>query len=133
MKVRTRAASRSVPLYLALLALTVLAGLASRRLPDLLPAFVGRYAGDTLWAAMVFWFLALWWRRTATLRLAAGALAIAVAVEASQLYHAPWMDGLRETPMGGALLGRGFLWSDLACYLVGTGMAAFLDRTLARR
>ena len=43
-----------------LLLATIAAGLASRRFPALQPSFVARYAGDALWAAMVFW--ALWVR-----------------------------------------------------------------------
>jgi hypothetical protein len=48
---------RSIPLYLALACLTIGAGLASRHYPELFPGFVAQYAGDTLWAAMVFWVL----------------------------------------------------------------------------
>jgi len=46
-------------------------------------------------------------------------LALAFAVEVSQLYHAPWIDSIRSTTLGGLVLGFGFLWTDLVCYLVG--------------
>jgi Protein of unknown function (DUF2809) len=117
----------------ALASLTIGAGLASRRYPAFLPAFIARYAGDTLWAAMVFWVLALGWRRARTRELAAIAIAIAFAVECSQLYHAAWIDSIRRTGIGALILGSGFLWSDLICYAVGVGIAAPLDALIASR
>ena len=35
------------------------------------------------------------------------------------LYHAPWIDNLRQTTLGGLVLGFGFLWSDIFCYTIG--------------
>jgi hypothetical protein len=112
--------------------LTIGAGLASRRYPAFFPAFIARYAGDTLWAALVFWLLALGWRRAGTGRLAGGAIVIAFAVECSQLYHAAWIDSIRRTRIGALVLGSDFLWSDLVCYAVGVGIAAVLDALIAR-
>lgn len=123
---------RSRPTYVALLIATVAAGLASRQWPAAIPAFIASYAGDTLWATMVVWLLALLWPRTSTVRLASAALAIAVADELSQLYHAPWIDGVRATRLGALALGQGFLWSDLVCYAVGVSLAAGLDWWLLR-
>jgi len=112
---------------------TVALGLASRRFAAALPGFVAAYAGDALWAAMVFWLAAAAFPRAGTARLAAGALALSVAVEVSQLHHAPWIDAVRATRPGALVLGHGFLWSDLACYAVGVGAAALLDRVLLAR
>ena len=117
--------------YLSLLAGTIALGLASRRYADALPAAVATYAGDTLWAAAVYWGLGLVSEGRTAGRRAAMALAIAVAVELTQLYHAPWLDALRATRLGGWLLGFGFLWSDLACYAAGVGAAFALERLLA--
>lgn len=125
--------ARSIPLYVALACLTIGAGLASRRYPEFFPAFAARYAGDTLWAAMVFWFLALGWRRASTGRLAASAVAVAFAVECSQLYRAAWIDSVRDTRVGALVLGSGFLWSDLVCYAVGVCIAGVLDALAERR
>jgi hypothetical protein len=107
--------------------------LASRAYPTILPEFVARYAGDTLWATMVFWLLALAWRRRSTAFIAAFSLAVAFATEVSQVYHAPWIDAIRATRIGGLVLGSGFLWSDLACYAVGICIAAGLDMLLIAR
>ncbi|MCY7330065.1 MAG: DUF2809 domain-containing protein [Saprospiraceae bacterium] len=42
-----------------------------------------------------------------------------------QLYHAPWMDGLRVTRLGGLILGFGCLWSDLGCYTLGAFLRVY--------
>ena len=107
--------------------------MASRRYRAVFPEWIGRYAGDTLWAALVFWLLALIWRRASTARIGAAAITIAFAVEVSQLYHAPWVDAIRGTRVGGLILGSDFLWSDLLCYAIGIGCAAAADALLAAR
>lgn len=124
-------AVRSRTLYAVILLLTVAAGLASRRFPAYQPHIVARYAGDALWAAMVFWGLAFLAPRTRTLRLSAGAIAIAWTVELSQLYRAPWLDAARATRIGALALGQGFLWSDLLCYVLGVCVAATVDQALS--
>ena len=48
-------------------------------------------------------------------------------IELSQLYHAPWIDGLRHTRLGGLILGYGFLWSDLICYAVGVATGWLIE------
>ena len=123
---------RSRVLYSGLLLLTVTAGLLSRRFPAYQPVLIARYSGDALWAAMVFFGLALIYRRARTVTLSAAAVAIAWAVELSQLYHARWIDTIRATRTGSLVLGQGFLWSDLVMYVVGVGLAAIIDRALHR-
>ena len=125
--------TRSRLTCVALLIATVLAGLASRQWAASLPAFIAAYAGDALWAGMVFWLMAIVWPRASTVRLASAALAIAVVDELSQLYHAPWIDGLRATRLAALALGQGFLWSDLVCYTAGVSLAAGVDWWLLRR
>ena len=124
--------ARSIPLYLTLAGVTIGAGLASRRYAEIFPGFIARYAGDALWAATVFWLLALMRRRAATSRIAAGAVAISFIVEFSQLYRAPWIDAIRESRVGLLILGTGFLWSELVCYTAGVCIAAACDALRAR-
>ena len=107
--------------------ITAVLGIASRQHADLLPDWIARYAGDTLWALAAFIGCALLAPHGRRGRLALAALLLAYAVEISQLYHAPWLDALRNTRVGGLLLGHGFLWSDLLCYSVGVGMAMVLE------
>jgi hypothetical protein len=124
-----RSRARSLVLAAAVIAL----GLASRRFRGELPAFVGEYAGDVLWAAMVFLLTSAGRPGASTRRVAAAAAVFALAVELGQLYHAPWIEAVRHTRLGGLVLGFGFLWSDLVCYAVGIAMAVALDRWLVRR
>jgi hypothetical protein len=124
---------RSRILFLLLAVATIVLGLATRRVPGVFPGFVARYAGDVLWAAMVYLLMAAAWPAASTRRIAAAAMIVSLAVEVGQLYHAPWIDGVRQTRVGGLVLGRGFLWSDLACYAVGIALAAALHRALAPR
>lgn len=124
-------ARRAAP-TVGLLVASIALGLATRRWPAAFPAVLAQYGGDTLWAAMVFFGLALVARQASTRTVAIAALAIAYAVEVSQLYQAPWINGLRATPMGALALGQGFLWSDLLCYTLGVGLAAAVDAARQR-
>jgi hypothetical protein len=114
----------------SLLALVVALGLASRRFGHVLPTFVAAYAGDTLWALAAFLGIGLVLPRAPTRTVAALAMAFSAAVELSQLYHAPWIDSIRRTAVGGLVLGYGFLWGDLVCYAVGVGLGMLLERGL---
>jgi hypothetical protein len=107
-------------------------GLGSRRYGTYLPAFVAQYAGDTLWALMVFLGLGVAVPKSPTLYRAILALVVSYVVECSQLYHAPWIDSLRHTTLGGLVLGFGFLWSDFACYAVGIVAGAAIDAVVRR-
>ena len=105
--------------YLALVGLTVLAGLSSRNFSDVLPSWVQLYLGDVLWALMVFFILGFIFRRKSTWWIAMVALAFSFLIEFIQLYHAEWIDVIRHTRVGGLIFGFGFLWSDLVCYSIG--------------
>jgi hypothetical protein len=65
---------------------------------------------------------------------ALAAFGIAVAVELSQLYHAPWIDAIRATRLGALAIGSVFNWPDLPAYACGVALGAFIDCLfLARR
>jgi hypothetical protein len=66
-------------------------------------------------------------RRQSTWRVALFAMTFSILIEVSQLYHAPWLDSIRHTILGGLILGFGFLWSDLACYAVGVGLGVAIE------
>ena len=112
---------RSRAAYTALIIAVIILGLASRAktIQPPLPPFISEYAGDTLWALMVFFGFGFLFPKLSTWRVAAVASGFAVCIELSQLYHALWIDAMRHTRLGGLVLGFGFLWSDLVCYLVG--------------
>ena len=112
--------------YLLLILVTIGLGLASRRYAAVLPAWVGLYAGDALWALLLVWLLSLLWPGWALGRIALVAGALATAVEFSQLCQWPWLVALRQTWWGHLVLGQGFLVSDLWCYAIGIGCGAGL-------
>ena len=53
-------------------------------------------------------------------------------MELSQLYHAPWIDSLRANRLGGLILGYGFLWSDVACYVTGVSLGVLIEILISR-
>jgi hypothetical protein len=112
-------------------------GLASRRYHTVLPEFIGEYAGDTLWALMLFLLVSTLLAGRTVMSRATISLVLSFLVEISQLYHAPWIDSIRDTTLGGLVLGFGFLWTDLVCYTVGIIIGALaecrLRRTLHRK
>jgi len=113
--------------WLSLIALTAILGLGSRRYGENLPGVVAAYAGDTLWALAAFLGNRVLLPNLSTGRVAALAISFSVIIEVSQLYHAPWIDSIRRTTLGGLVLGYDFVWSDLACYAVGVGLGMLVE------
>lgn len=68
-----------------------------------------------------------------TKELAVISLLFCYGIEMSQLYHAPWIDSIRATTLGGLVLGYGFLWSDLIAYTIGVGIGLFLELKLRKK
>jgi hypothetical protein len=111
---------------LALIALVACLGIGSRRFASSLPGFVAAYAGDTLWALAAFLSIGLLLPTSSTVRVALLALSFSIAIEICQMYHAPWIDSIRRTTVGGLILGYNFVRSDLACYAVGVGLGILI-------
>jgi len=123
--------NRNRLIYLVLILGVVALGLASRHF-SFLPSFVHLYIGDALWALMVFLIFGFLFPRHSTAQLALFALLFSYGIEFSQLYHAPWIDSLRQNRLGGLVLGFGFLWSDLIAYLIGISLGALSEYSVAR-
>ena len=124
----TKRRKRNPLVWLILIALTVGLGLASRYAGHL-PSVVADYAGDTLWALAAFLGIGLLLPRVSTWTVAFLAMSFSVIIEVGQLYHAPWIDSIRRTTLGGLILGFDFVWSDLACYAVGVGIGMLIEGT----
>jgi hypothetical protein len=119
---------RRTPLIqIALITLVCVLGIGSRRYAHALPGLIAAYAGDTLWALAAFAGIGLLLPRASTRVVDLLALSLSIAVELSQLYHAPWIDSIRQTTVGGLILGFGFLWSDLICYAFGVGLGVAIE------
>lgn len=124
-------ARRPIP-YAILTAFLIVAGLLSRRYSDQLPPLLSTNIGDALWATVVLILIFLILPRIDRWKAAGAALAVSFLVEFSQLCHAPWLDALRATTAGGLMLGRGFVASDLFCYIIGMGFGTLLDYVITR-
>lgn len=114
--------------YFFLVLIVVILGLGSRSFSKYFPNWINLYLGDVLWGLMIFFLCGFLFRTKETRVVTARALIISYAVEISQLYHSPWIDTLRQTRIGGLVLGYGFLWSDLVSYAVGIGIGAAIER-----
>ncbi len=127
------AAQRSRPTYALAVTLVIGIGLLwrSRLLP--LPQFVAKYGGDSLWALVVFLCFGFALPRGSTTRLALLAVGFAWSVEFLQLYHAPWIDGIRATRLGHLVLGSVFNSPDLLAYAVGVVLGAWAERAFLKQ
>jgi hypothetical protein len=82
---------------------------------------------------MIVWWIGVVAPSARSLVRAAVAYGVCVAVELSQLYHSPAIDAVRETPLGGLVLGSGFDPRDLAAYALGVGVALLIDARMSSR
>ena len=117
---------RNKLLYLLLTIIVMLLGLLSRKIEGL-PEIISLYSGDILWALMVFLLFAFLFNKKSTIFIISWAIICSYSIEISQLYHAPWIDAIRNTVLGGLILGFGFLWSDLVCYTIGIIIGIIID------
>lgn len=109
------------------------AGLGVRHSPSLFPRFIADYLPDTAWASLVYVLIALMGPGRRPVRVGLVAITVAFGIELSQLYHAEWIDAIRQTRLGGLLLGYGFLWSDLVCYTAGVAVSALVDQGIGSK
>lgn len=116
-------------LYLILTIITIILGLLSRKVQGL-PQIISSYSGDALWALMVFFLFSFLFNKKSTIFILVISIIFSHRIEISQLYHAPWIDSIRATTLGGLILGFGFLWSDLICYTVGIVIGAIIDKII---
>lgn len=105
-------------------------GLASRQPPLQDWPIIGPWGGDAAWTMAACGGLRVLRPGWSPLRVAFAGYALSVAVEVSQLLDLWPLDDLRRTRVGGLLIGRGFLWSDLVAYGVGGLLYGGLDRAV---
>jgi len=122
-----QAVSRNRAGYAVAVLVVIALGLASRRYPDVLAPLFGKYPGDALWAAMVFFGVCVLRPRARTSTLATVAVAACVVIELMKLYQAPWAIAVRHTVVGHLVFGHAFSWQNLVAYALGILAAAGLD------
>lgn len=119
--------------YFILIVIVIISGLASRKFRDLLPSFISEYSGDTLWALMIFFLAGFIFTVYSTSRTAIITMVFCYAVEFSQLYQSDWINIIRQTRIGGLILGFGFLWSDMICYTAGILSGVIIEKYFLKR
>ena len=118
----------------AALFLSIPLGLLCRFVPLGLPYVIVKYGGSFLWAAAIYWCIALIAAGQHPSTIAAMAAVSSVAVEFIKRIQSPGLDTFRGTVAGKLLLGRHFSYVDIAVYLCAILCAMWIDsRTILRR
>lgn len=113
--------------YLLLTLCIIPIGLYLRYRTGWFPDTINLYLGDVLYATMFFFLFSIIFPGHTTTRRAAYALAACYVIEVLQLYQATWVVALRDTGLGGLILGHQFLWSDLLAYCIGVALGYGTD------
>ncbi|MFY7988955.1 MAG: DUF2809 domain-containing protein [Flavobacterium sp.] len=90
------------------------------------------FIGDVLYAVLIYFgfrFLIMDSRKSTSLLLS---LLFCFGIEILQLVQIDWLLAIRKTTLGHYILGEGFLWLDLLCYIMGTLMAFLIDKKLIK-
>ena len=132
MRALTIPIQRSRPLHSFAAVLVIGIGLLWRSHFLSLPSFIAKYGGDSLWALVVFLCFGFVFPRCPTLRIGFIAVCFAWSIEFLQLYHAPWIDGIRSTVPGRVVLGTMFNSPDLLAYVIGIALGAFAEYVILR-
>ncbi|MGL2999566.1 DUF2809 domain-containing protein [Flavobacterium sp. RSSB_23] len=109
--------------YFILALLTIVLGITSRKIVGI-PLFVG----DILYAVLVYFGFRWLFVKNKILWQIGLPLLFCFAIEIQQLSTATKLVAIRETTLGHYVLGQGFLWSDLLCYMIGIGLAYAVDQ-----
>ncbi len=117
-------------LYLILVFATIGLGLLSRT--SFTPQFIYPYIGDALYALMVFFGIAFIFPKFDAAKILFISIGICFLIEILQLSTMHTLVAIRETRIGALILGQGFLWSDLVCYVVGAFFGYIFERLLKR-
>lgn len=108
--------------YFLALFITLILGILSRKITGI-PLFIG----DMLYAVLIYFgfrFLIVKSEKSTSLLFS---LLFCFGIEFLQLVQIDWLITIRKTTLGHYILGQGFLWSDLICYVIGTLLAFLID------
>jgi hypothetical protein len=125
-------AGRARLLYAALIGVTIVLGLSSRRYAGALPRWAAKNAGDALYATMAFFLAGFLAPRIKTTTAALAAVTFCFLIEISQGIHVLWLDAIRDTRLGALILGQGFHALDLFDYVVGVALGVAVELALMR-
>ena len=108
--------------YFLITLLVVILGILSRK-TSIIPLFIG----DILYAVLIYFglrFLFIHLKKHKTFLLS---LLFCFGIEILQLVQMDWLIAVRKTTLGHYILGQGFLWEDLFCYVIGALVAFLID------
>lgn len=109
--------------YFITILLVLILGILSRKITGI-PLFIG----DVLYAVLIYFgfrFLIIDSKKSTSHLLS---LLFCFGIEILQLVQIDWLLAIRKNTLGHYILGEGFLWLDLLCYVVGTLLAYYLDK-----
>lgn len=118
--------------YITAILICILIGLSSRY-TAFYPQVIQSHLGDVIWASMIYFGLRLFVKKNHYLFSILLALLFCWLIEFSKLYQGDWLVEIRNTLLGGLILGKGFLWIDLLRYTVGVALAYLVDRNLLHK
>jgi hypothetical protein len=118
---------RNRAIYLGIIIVVMILGLLSRKFSLCFPNILRKNIGDALWATLIFFLFRFIFNKLIIQKVALIAIAFSFLIEFSQLYHNVWIDKIRSTLFGKLVLGSGFAWSDLICYIVGVGLGITIE------
>ena len=102
-------------------------GIISRSDQINFPYLIKTFAGDTMWAFAAYFLIRLFLINKKIIFVFAGSFSLSLFVELSQLIKWDILIAIRNTTIGGLLIGFGFHWEDLICYLAGCLIALVID------
>jgi hypothetical protein len=108
--------------YFLALFITLILGILSRK-TTVVPLFIG----DILYAVLIYFgfrFLIIKSKKSTSLLFS---LLFCFGIEFLQLVQIDWLIAIRKTTLGHYILGQGFLWLDLLCYVIGSLLAFLID------
>lgn len=111
----------------------LVAGLSTRVFAEYLPNFVSMHFGDSLWAAMIYCGFRVIGVKKPLVGSFILSMLFCIAIEFSQLYQADWINAIRDTVLGGLILGKGFLAIDLIRYTIGIMLIYIADRFIVSK
>ena len=109
--------------YFILILFVIILGILSRKI-SVIPLFIG----DVLYAVLIYFGLRFLFIHLKTHKTFLLSLLFCFSIETLQLAQMDWLIGLRKTTLGHYILGQGFLWLDLLCYIIGGLLAYIIDK-----
>lgn len=114
--------------YFIITIIIMLMGLLSRKFMFIFPRNIAPFIGDMLWAMMVYFGFRFLFPKLNITKSLVLAFLFSFSIEISQLYQAQWINNIRNTIIGGLILGHGFLFEDLISYSIGIILGCVVDK-----